>query len=58
MINKGKVIGFEDGKDVGFEDGINDVKTEISKNMLKENININTISKAAVLSIENIQSIK
>ena len=65
-INEGKAIGFEDGKAAGFEDGeksgiikgTNNTKIEIAKNMLKENIDIKTISKVTGLRIEDIQNIE
>ena len=57
-INEGKAIGFEDGKAAGFKDGTNNAKNEIAKNMLKENIDIKTISKVTGLRIEDIQNIE
>ena len=65
-INEGKAIGFEDGKAAGFEDGeksgiikgTNKRNIEIAKNMLKENIDIKTISKVTGLRIEDIQNIE
>ena len=65
-INEGKAIGFEDGKAAGFKDGeksgiikgTNKRNIEIAKNMLKENIDIKTISKVTGLRVEDIQSIK
>ena len=65
-INEGKAIGFEDGKAAGFEDGeksgiikgTNKRNIEIAKNMLKENIDIKTISKVTGLRVEDIQNIK
>ena len=64
-INEGKAIGFEDGKAAGFEDGeksgiikgTNKRNIEIAKNMLKENIDIKTISKVTGLRVEDIQNI-
>ena len=53
-INEGKAIGFEDGKAAGT----NNTKIEIAKNMLKENIDIKTISKVTGLRIEDIQNIE
>lgn len=57
-INEGKAIGFEDGKAAGFKDGTNKRNIEIAKNMLKENIDIKTISKVTGLRIEDIQNIE
>ena len=57
-INEGKAIGFEDGEKSGIIKGTNNTKNEIAKNMLKENIDIKTISKVTGLRIEDIQNIE
>ena len=57
-INEGKAIGFEDGEKSGIIKGTNNTKIEIAKNMLKENIDIKTISKVTGLRIEDIQNIE
>ena len=57
-INEGKAIGFEDGEKSGIIKGTNNAKNEIAKNMLKENIDIKTISKVTGLRVEDIQNIK
>ena len=57
-INEGKAIGFEDGEKSGIIKGTNNAKNEIAKNMLKENIDIKTISKVTGLRIEDIQNIE
>ena len=57
-INEGKAIGFEDGEKSGIIKGTNKRNIEIAKNMLKENIDIKTISKVTGLRVEDIQSIK
>ena len=57
-INEGKAIGFEDGEKSGIIKGTNNAKIEIAKNMLKENIDIKTISKVTGLRIEDIQNIE
>lgn len=57
-INEGKAIGFEDGEKSGIIKGTNKRNIEIAKNMLKENIDIKTISKVTGLRIEDIQNIE
>ena len=57
-INEGKAIGFEDGEKSGIIKGTNNAKNEIAKKMLKENIDIKTISKVTGLRIEDIQNIE
>ena len=49
---------INEGKAIGFEDGTNKRNIEIAKNMLKENIDIKTISKVTGLRIEDIQNIE
>ena len=49
---------INEGKAIGFEDGTNKRNIEIAKNMLKENIDIKTISKVTGLRVEDIQNIK
>ena len=49
---------MEAGLKEGIEQGLNQRNIEIAKNMLKENININTISKVTELSIEEIENLK
>ena len=57
-----KELGFNTGFNDGFTDGFNDGKKEekkiIAKNMLKENIEINTISKVTGLAKEEIEKLK
>ena len=48
---------INEGKAIGFEDGTNKRNIEIAKNMLKENIDIKTISKVTGLRVEDIQNI-
>ena len=45
-------------RDEGLRDGIEQNKTEIVCNMLKENMDINLISKITGLSLEEINKIK
>ena len=53
-IASGKKIGFDDGKKIGFDDGI----IQTAKNMLKENIDLNIISKVTKLSKEELEKLK
>ena len=58
----GKTIGIKEGKTLGIKEGktigIKENKIEVAKNMLKENINIQIISKVTGLSLEEIKEIK
>jgi len=49
--------GHEEGFNKGMEEGIEQGKLEDAKNMLKENIDINVISRVTGLSIEQIQNL-
>ena len=49
--------GYNDGIEDGYINGVEDETNKIIKKMLKENININTISKITEKSIDNIQKI-
>ena len=53
MIDEVKEKGIETEKKIGIDER----NLEIAKNMLKENIDINTISKCTGLSIEEIQNL-
>lgn len=50
--------GIERGIKQGIEQGTKDSKLEIAKNMLKDNISIELISKFTGLSVEEIESLK
>ena len=50
--------GYIDGMTEGEAKGKAESKTEIAKNMLKENINIELISKVTGLSLEEIEKLK
>lgn len=52
--NEGKNIGIKEGKELGVKER----NIEIAKNMLKENIDIKTISKVTGLIIKDIQNLK
>ena len=45
-------------KEIGRREGIKEEKREIAMNLLKENIDIEVISKTTGLSIEEIKSLK
>ena len=55
--DKGKKVGIEQGVVQGIEQGIEQEKINTAKNMLKENIGIDIISKVTGLSIEEIQKL-
>ena len=58
LKDEGKREGYDSGYDSGFDDGIEQTKIEMVRNMLKENANIDFISKVSGLSIEKIEEIK
>ena len=49
---------IEDATNEGKNIGIKESRVEIAKNMLKENIDIKTISKVTGLTIEDVQNLK
>ena len=53
-----KLAYKEDGLEEGFADGLQKRSQEIAKNMLKENITLDVISKCTGLSLEEIEKIK
>ena len=53
-----KLAYKEDGLEEGFADGLQKRSQEIAKNMLKENITLDVISKCTGLSFEEIEKIK
>ena len=54
---KGLSKGLKQGLEQGLEQGINQEKISIARNLLKQNVDINVISKSTGLSIEEIESI-
>ena len=50
--------GYKCGREDGIAEGKAKGKTEIAKNMLKENVNIELISKVTGLSLEEIEKLK
>ena len=57
-VEKGIEQGIEKGIEKGIEQGIEQQTIELTKNMLKENIDINQISKITGLSINEINNLK
>ena len=57
-FNIGKKEGIEEGLKEGLKEGEKNKSIEIAKNMLKEGLDINLISKLSGLSIEEINKIK
>ena len=53
----GKEEGIKEGIEKGIEKGIEQEKYSLAKNMKKENIDINIISKVTALSIEKIEKL-
>ena len=56
--NEGIEEGFEQGVEKGIEEGIEQNKVMMIKGMLKENIDIKTISKVASVPINEIKKIE
>ena len=50
--------GLEQGLEQGFTDGANHEKREIAKNLLKENVSLDLISKSTGLSHDEIEKLK
>ena len=57
-LEEGRAEGLEEGTKIGIEQGSKQEKIEIAKNMLKENMDINMISKITDLTKEEIESFK
>jgi len=53
-----KNIAREEGREEGREQGLKEKSIEIAKNMLKDNVDINIISKYSGLSVEDINKLK
>ena len=56
------ILGIKKGKEEGIKEGIEkgskNEKINIAKNMLKDNVDINIISKYSGLSIEEIENLQ
>ena len=50
--------GLQEGKEIGVQEGQNIEKREIAINLLKNNVDINIISKATGLSIKEIEELE
>ena len=50
--------GLEQGREQGFTDGLQKRSQEIAKNMLKENLSLDVISKCTGLSHEELEKLK
>jgi len=57
-FNIGKKEGIEEGLKEGLKEGEKKGKIEMARNMLKDNVDINIISKYSCLSIEEINKLK
>ncbi len=57
-LEKGLKEGKEEGLKEGKEEGLKEKSIEIAKNMLKENVDINIISKYSGLSLDEINNLK
>ena len=62
MINTARSWGYDDGKEEGkaegLEEGAKKEKIEIAKNLLKDGISIEVVSKNTGLSIEELEELK
>ena len=57
-FNIGKKEGLKEGLDKGLKEGERNKSIEIAKNMLKDNVDINIISKYSGLNVEEIECLK
>ena len=57
-FNIGKKEGIEEGLKEGLKEGEKNKSIEIAKNMLKDNVDINIISKYSGLNVEEIEGLK
>ncbi len=57
-IKKGRIQGLEEGRQEGIQIGISRKENEIIRNMLKDNLDINLISKYTGLSKSEIELVK
>ena len=55
---EGRREGLQQGIQQGIQQGMQDERTKIALNLLKENIDINVISKVTNLTIEEINKLK
>ena len=57
-LKEGLNKGLKEGLDKGLKEGEKNKSIEIAKNMLKDNVDINIISKYSGLSIDEINNLK
>ena len=57
-IEEGKSLGIEEGRALGKAEGTKEKATEIAKNLLKENVDINIIAKSTGLTKKDIQILR
>ena len=57
-LDKGLKEGLDKGLKEGLDKGLKEGKVEIAKNMLKDNVDINIISKYSGLSVDEINKLK
>ena len=58
VIDTAKDKGIEEGKSIGRQEGIKENTTQITKNLLKESVDIETISKVTGLTKEEIKNLE
>ena len=58
FMDKGRIEGEARGKIIGREEGKRNKQIEIAKNLIKENVSIEIISKATGLTEEEINKLK
>ena len=57
MINTARNWGYDDGKAEGLEEGARAKEIEIAKNLLKDGIPIEVVSKNTGLSVEELENL-
>ena len=57
-INSARLDGYDDGYDNGYDAGAKTKEIEIAKNLLKDGIPIEVVSKNTGLSIEELEELK
>lgn len=57
LLNTIKDEGYQEGMELGIQEGIKQNQIKITKNLLKENIDINIISKTTGLTYEEIEKL-
>ena len=57
MINTARNWGYDDGKEAGLKEGAKKEKVSIAKNLLKDGIPIDVVSKNTGLSVEELNKL-